>query len=158
MKYLKSLIFIFCLNFCFYITSAQSLERFVISSGGDFYEQSFLSLSQTIGELPIVDEYISSGLVFSNGFQFADEKNEVINFENIYPVPATDHIYIEYSDSTINNLKIFDAIGKLILVRDVIPHFKNILDVYNMATGVYIVVLLNDKKIVARRKVIVLNN
>jgi len=86
-----------------------------------------------------VNFVVDGNSVYPEGTGIGDVVN---NLEfSIYPNPAQDFIYLEnVPDGSI--LKVFDLQGKLLIhdVRDI----KNNLDISNLSTGTYIVVITND--------------
>ncbi|MEO5906909.1 MAG: T9SS type A sorting domain-containing protein [Saprospiraceae bacterium] len=75
--------------------SAQLLSPFVVSSSGGFYNNSAGMLSFTTGELSMVETFVSSGNILTQGFQqswdfdTAIEESPDAKFSiNIYPNPS----------------------------------------------------------------------
>jgi len=59
----------------------------------------------------------------------------------LYPNPAKNTIYIN-SESNNNNVKIVNCVGEVVLKKE---HVKNFINVGNLKTGIYLVVIENDK-------------
>jgi hypothetical protein len=64
---------------------------------------------------------------------------------NIFPNPVTDKLYI-ISDAKIGTLKIYDALGNMILNRN-FPTDSLTIDVSRFASGIYLLVISDNKKI-----------
>jgi hypothetical protein len=100
-------------------TSAQSLSPDVISASGAFYANNSGMLSTTIGEMTMVDTYLT-GPILNQGFQQAFDftvgiSGPAVNdlFE-VFPNPTTGkvNILIPASITGVIDILVFDTIGK----------------------------------------------
>lgn len=65
----------------------------------------------------------------------------------LYPNPAKNTIYIN-SESNDNNVKIVNCVGEVVLKKE---HVKNFINVGNLKTGIYFVVIENNKGKVVKK-------
>ena len=117
-----------CLCLTFFLTStfanAQSIERDVIASGGDYFENSTMSLSWTLGEA--VTETVSNDfMMLTQGFQ-QGEKITLTTIKDplsalfgikVFPNPTTDivNISINSQKDEILTVQIYSLTGEKIL-------------------------------------------
>jgi len=79
---------------------AQSLDRALLSSGGESYVNASMQADVSIGE-PVIGTFVSDDYVLAQGFQqgliiFTEiENREEIAFE-LYPNPAVDYVSFEF--------------------------------------------------------------
>jgi hypothetical protein len=130
---------------------SQSLSPEVISTAGDYYISTNVTLSWTLGE-PIIETYTSSGNILTQGFQqpsytivgideppFAGgDKNGNIK---VYPNPATDFINVDFIDVSHTGVlaQMYDLQGKKMMEEQMQtnPSHKQ-LDLSKIAKGSYI--------------------
>lgn len=126
---------------------AQTIERDVIGSSGDHYISAVAQLSWTVGE--VSTEYLQTGShQMTQGFH--QPYIDVTGIENapfgssisIYPNPATEGIYIDYSDDyRLSLVSLYGVGGNLISKKAIVGSGKEFLDMTNLDTGVYLLVL-----------------
>ena len=130
---------------------AQSLSPQVISSSGSFASGGGYTLSQTIGEMTMVQTFAGSGsVILTQGFQQPERNNVgILDFtENgglldVFPNPAVDFFRIKYefSQSGELNIAIFNPIGQKIssdYIDDYNAGSKSLLiQTSDLAAGVY---------------------
>jgi len=134
---------------------AQSLERQVISTTGNFSTAGNLQLSSTVGELA-VETLISGSLTLTQGFQQPDNNGNVgledLGIEltyNIYPNPTADKLFINLESKTALrlSLKIRDMQGRETGIEiselKVTGTTKESLDLSPLASGQYLLQLLD---------------
>ena len=105
-----------------YISFAQSTTPEVISSAGDHFANSNLSISWTIGE-PIIETHSTGTTTITQGFHqglytiIAVEEQFQQPVVNIYPNPTVDYINIEIKNQDNNNFQIilYDELGKVLV-------------------------------------------
>ena len=102
---------------------AQSLERQVIGTAGDYVENGDISLSYTVGE-PIIETAITGTLILTQGFQQPDAQKtssgidqDVAGIEvgfNVFPNPATDILHVSLtSDEAVERVvELYEMGGK----------------------------------------------
>ena len=105
----------FCLLISF-ISFAQSIVPESVNSAGAKMTQSNGSLSFTVGELVVLQQYDANGNSLGNGFTNAatvsttvlaiEEPNAAILQVDVFPNPTTDLVQIRIKESKLENLKI----------------------------------------------------
>jgi len=146
-----TLFFLFVLSVS--ILNAQSVEREVISSNGEFYSNSSGQLSTTLGE-PVISTYTNGSNDLTQGFQqtnivVTQIKNEQSDFSiMIYPNPSEDYLVIgmdEFREGIIFSLFTID--GKMILEKTINEKIT-ILNTKELSKGTYMLTIIDsDKKI-----------
>ena len=121
----------------------QTLERDVVSSGGDYSEAGGLSLSATVGEAVVTTE-TNGNLTITQGFQ-QSSADAVISVEPlpddvsilIYPNPTSDVVYIDVDGSFEDEMiyRLYDELGQVI-ATDVLIESQEI-DLQDHMSGVY---------------------
>ena len=89
--------------------------------------------------------------------------NQTVGFENnenlnisCYPNPAHDMLFIENtSDLNINKLEIYSPSGKLIKEASLINNSNNRINVTDLNTGIYILKLYDNKKVIISNRIII---
>jgi hypothetical protein len=131
-------------SFVFFYLNISAQE--VISTGGDFYQQSNGSLSFTIGE-SVVETY-SNGIILTQGFQ-QDYENilstDILTSENffeVYPNPFSSEITIKYYPETTGeySLELKDASGKVLYKGNFFfstSNFNHQISVSSLTSGIY---------------------
>ena len=122
--------------------NAQSVEREVVSSGGDFYSNGTGQLSTTVGE-PVIATAAGGGNELTQGFQqtnitITGIEDFKTDFEmNVFPNPTSDFVNI-----TVENLKenlsfsIYTVEGKLVMTNKLIA-LSTKLDIATYVKGTY---------------------
>ncbi len=136
------------------IMNAQSLERQVISTTGNYSTATDIQLSSTVGEL-MIETFISGSVIFTQGFQQADDNivavsGPVIVLDyKIYPNPTKDRIFLNLSsDKQLNlSLRLVDMTGRStgIGVEDiqVNGYIEQELDLSPLTAGTYLLQILD---------------
>ena len=143
MKYRLLLIF-------FVSYSATLFSQEVVSSQGDSYTNSGVSLDFTIGEVVTftgsnVENILTQGFHQTN-WSFVNIENHVPSYEAIiYPNPAEDFLNIQASLYEDVSYVLYDEMGKLILQGRLLTE-KTSLEVSQLATGRYSLILNNSKE------------
>lgn len=141
------------------IVNAQSTEREVISSGGDFYSNSAGQLSITLGETVITT--LSNGTnELTQGFQ--QTKTTIIGIEdyqtdfemNVFPNPVSEFITIKIGEFKENiALSILTVEGKIILNKTV-DNLVTSLNMGGFSKGNYLLNVTENNKIIKTYKII----
>ncbi|PLX03319.1 MAG: hypothetical protein C0594_10635 [Marinilabiliales bacterium] len=162
MKLLYIIIF-----FVFSITSfAQSVSPEVVSTAGDFYSNSELSLSWTLGE--IATETYENGVVVTQGFQqpsysIVTDIEQVSSIFNVkvFPNPATEYAYIEIQhQGELNSftVRIYDILGKEVDAKTEWQSFDNIskvkVDLSSLSANIYLLRVEKSSKAVGTYRLI----
>ncbi len=131
--------------------SGQSLDAQVIAAGGEYFQNSQMSLSQTVGEA-IIGDIGNSAADFSMGFQQAYDQLTAIPEPEaqhnssgniwVYPNPAQDALYLRFTSATPNNqLRIIvrDLTGRILSGAAYQP--AQPIDISQLAPGMYLLEL-----------------
>lgn len=132
--------------FILFVTNAQDL----ISTGGDFFQQSDGSISFTIGE-PIIEtvENEDTDITLTQGFQQSTRPlttgiGSIDNIAlNIYPNPTTDYINIATDEVKYLDYQIFDLNGVMIK-DDKLTGLETRVSMTNYLPSMYILKITND--------------
>jgi len=101
---------------------AQSLSPSIFSSGGNYYQNPALSISQTVGELSLTKIFFNN-LILTQGFQQPEiiinavqGTGEEISFLQVYPNPSDEYFHISshFNDFDECIIDISDDQGKII--------------------------------------------
>ncbi len=103
-------------------TFAQSITPEVVSNGGDYFENSNVSIAWTIGE-PMVETAVGTNNTLTQGFHqglytLVNVEKQINNTEiKVYPNPSTDYINIDITGINTSDYKIqlFDNLGQLLI-------------------------------------------
>jgi hypothetical protein len=134
----------FCLFSCILgLFSYPLLSQEIISSGGDFFENSNGSISMTAGE-PITETFSSGSNILTQGFQQSRwsfvsifELNENDINISVAPNPTSDIIYL-YVDKFQNlNFQLCDIFGKIVKESHLYNE-ETKLSLSGMASGIYV--------------------
>lgn len=98
----------------------------VIASGGDYFSNSYGSLSITLGE-PVVETFLGTSKILTQGFQ--QTKMDVVNIEDlqdskieieVFPNPTNNllNIQVKNADDLKIRCKLYNSEGKLLLRHD----------------------------------------
>ena len=108
--------------------NSQVIAPTVVSTGGDFYENSVASLSYTIGEMTMVETFQNGTAVLTQGFQQPTYIDilvpEIDNFKLsivVYPNPSDGNVNLLLnSDKNLTvNVLLYDNVGRAILSEEV---------------------------------------
>jgi len=143
---MKKNLFIFILLLHATFINGQTLSPSVLSASGAFYSAGGYLLSQTVGELAMVQTFTSGNSILTQGFQQPEPILTGIN-ENelpesgvqIYPNPASDFIYLVFTNNNADDfqIKFFNAVGQLVNSSRQKKHNQVILDVRKVSSGLY---------------------
>ena len=147
-NYLVLLVF-FILNIG--ICSAQTLERFVVSTGGDFQNSANGSLSFTVGEIS-VKTLSGSNSILTQGFQQSDtstiniveENNSSFNID-IFPNPVSEFLTFQNKINHRFLFSFYDESGRSIAVPELKSDSQIIFDVSELAGGLYLLVAADSE-------------
>ncbi len=134
---------------------AQSLDRQVISSTGDFSSSGNLQLSSTVGEIA-TETHISGSVTLTQGFQQPDSKGNVgiedleisLNY-SVFPNPTAGklHLHLTSENPVHFSIQLTDMSGRQtgIGVQDlhVMGTVKEELDLSSLANGQYVLLLID---------------
>lgn len=92
---------------------------------------------------------------FNNCYMTNVKIDEIMNdfSVHIYPNPVTDFLTISELPKSISNIKIIDVFGRTVFQSEMNGNCKNI-DLSNYQSGVYFVVVFNQKKVLFAKKII----
>jgi hypothetical protein len=128
---------------------AQTLSPVVISASGGFYQAGGVTLSSTIAEMTMVDTYITSSSIVTQGFQQPEILTTLISEDSspkanitVYPNPTNGNCFINFttSETTSCSVKITSMVGQVILDQLYIAGMgENILkvDLSLQSSGIY---------------------
>jgi hypothetical protein len=154
MKTILILISLILMSYC-YVVSQE-----IISTGGDYYKNSSLSVSYTIGE-PISETFVAGENVLTQGFQqskliiTAIETPEANNFKlQVFPNPTHSIITIENTEEVQQTLQyaLYDLNGKVLYETHSDENMFEI-NLANLSPGTYILRITNDEKQMATYKI-----
>lgn len=143
-----------CLIYILFLTPffsySQSISRSVIASQGDFYNNTFGSLSWTIGEIS-VETYNSSNSLLTQGFQQPDSImftsiNELnLGFDlSIAPNPASDLVTVKTNSTMHFDINVIDVLGKEICNKKNCFESERI-NFSELSTGTYFITVSNKE-------------
>lgn len=133
---------------CYYSTNAQSISKFVVSSGGSNISNSNHQLLFTIGE-PVIGT-VENGIVIGQGFLAAVQADVTLDNNDVplltgialFPNPVRDIMTINLGRTVKETLMhIYDVNGREVLSQILVQE-KNAIDLQQFVTGVYIVKLM----------------
>lgn len=147
MKYITTILFATLIVFA----NAQTTTPEVISSAGDYFENSNLSVSWTIGE-PITETHTAGTATITQGFHqglytiiAVEEQIPQGIIVNVYPNPTTDYVNVEIKNQNSNNFHIYlyDELGKLLISN----RYENIMqiNISEYAKATYFLKILNTE-------------
>ncbi|HLP51457.1 MAG TPA: T9SS type A sorting domain-containing protein [Chitinophagales bacterium] len=139
---------------------AQSIERSVISSTGNYSTGSSVSVSATVGE-PVVPTYTSGSIILTQGFQQPENADSVTGVSEVqavitwtlFPNPATTQTNLMLSEVPVNcTLHLYNLAGQLIMERKIaqqkVQH-KEVIDLHGLASGTYMLSILSNRQLLA---------
>lgn len=142
--------------------SAQSLERQVIGSAGDYATGGNVSLSYTVGETATAT--LSGGnLILTQGFQQPDDQmtgidEPVFNGEiTVYPNPTSDIVMINITSDDDLILELTNVSGQQLMNRELVfqsGNYSGQVDLQKYAAGTYLLYLRDSEgRVVTNYKV-----
>ncbi len=138
--------------FFFFISSGTKAQQ-VISAGGDYYENSSVSISWTLGE-PVTETISDGTTILTQGFQQTHlSASEIfsINSDNfnisLFPNPTQDFITLKISDLKNLNYNISDINGKLLDEGKIISQNTEI-SVIRLPSAVYFLKIFDNEEII----------
>jgi hypothetical protein len=127
---------------------AQSVSPEVVANGGDYFENSQVSVSWTVGEIA-VETYIGSNNILTQGFQqpllgvSSIVENPDFNV-NVYPNPALNYVKVELDDQNLPAvLLVYDINGKLVKNLNLNENITEI-NIEGLNKGTYIIRLQHN--------------
>ena len=141
------------LLFLIHSVSSQSLSPMVVSSAGSFNSNSGYSLSQTIGEMTMVQTFTTVSAILTQGMQqpsstgvgVGELQNELYAL-NVFPNPGPGnfHVNISVAKEVKMRVRVIDALGKLVLnvpEQTIEGNYRQLLDLSAKSNGVYMLQL-----------------
>jgi hypothetical protein len=136
---------------------SQSLSPVVVSTSGAFYSNSTAMLSSTIGELTMVQTFISGNSILTQGFQQDFDFNvgypaiRSFSSTDVYPNPTTGHLFIRIGSNYIGDVdaEVFDVQGRLVFRKTYTSDVNGTplsLEIGGMVTGIYFVKVITGKE------------
>lgn len=157
MKQLKLLLFVIAVSLV-YTSSAQTMPRHAISSGGGNFESASAHVSWTIGQSEPVSTIYQPTIILHGGFQqyvaIPVSIQEVENEDKVllYPNPCNDYVILELElrHNSETSYQLYDAWAKLLLSKTIpgqTNSIKEIIDLSSLSPGIYNLKLLirNEK-------------
>ena len=108
------------------LSTAQSLERSVVASSGDFFSTTGAQLSWTLGQPTAVETFTNSTGTLTQGFHQSDFSTSIIEdlpislTLTVFPNPSTGEFNFKmnaFEDGAVQ-MQIFDLSGRLVLQED----------------------------------------
>ena len=141
--------------FLMHVMLAQSLDLFVIASGGNFMSNQDVSLSATLGEL-MTETYSKTEIILTQGFQQSRLEVDTRVTDRgsewsimVFPNPVTDELKIDFFGDYRGKISIelFDMKGRKIIHQSMDK--SSLRDVYtlginNIERGIYILKITNS--------------
>jgi hypothetical protein len=147
MKKLYFLMF-FCIGF---ITSAQTIEKFSIDSGGANITNGNYQILYTLGETHVQECSVST-IILSEGF-INPENSHTLSIENeigvnidVYPNPVTETLFIS-TTQILESVQLYDILGKLVYSSK----HSNIIDVSHYQQGMYILIIKTNNSSITKK-------
>lgn len=150
---MKKLLLVSTLFVGMFAASAQSLERFVIASSGDYFPVGSINISFTVGELAAVESFLANPLMhLTQGFQQPDTWFKGIapviskTGFGVFPNPAKDKAVVRYegtSDGKLH-LSMYNVLGQRVTDMDINPQMGSndyIIDISSFGQGLYMIEL-----------------
>ena len=150
MKKIITILFLFAgISFA----GAQSLDRFVIASSGDYAQVSSITISYTVGELAAVESFLGNPLMhLTQGFQQPEEWYkgvEEIKMDSqfaVFPNPAADKVAVRFlapTDGTVR-IRLYNVLAQTIKDQDFFTEIGRsdyLLDLTGISQGLYLIEL-----------------
>ncbi|MEI6852408.1 MAG: T9SS type A sorting domain-containing protein [Bacteroidota bacterium] len=159
---MKKILFTFTVVLISIGSYSQSLGPEVLASSGDYFTNSNLKLSWTLGEM-VTETFSAGGTFLTQGFQqssyapFAIDENEENKMISVYPNPFSDIITISTGNLTDLKVQVFDLQGKNIMERTIETSNKQ-LDFSAFEQGMYLIMVLNKTNPLKTFKIQKINN
>ncbi|MGD0712171.1 MAG: T9SS type A sorting domain-containing protein [Bacteroidales bacterium] len=124
----NKLVLIVVIGICWFSASSQTLSPTVISSSGGFYNNSSGMLSFTVAEMTMVQTFIQSANILTQGFQQPEDytvgivETPVVSGNLlIYPNPTNGSFVLSFTgnDNTETSIRIFNLAGQLVMEKQV---------------------------------------
>ena len=132
-------------------TFAQQIKKESIDSGGGIATGGTLVAIHTIGET-VIAEKSATTLQVSEGFISPDLLNNIgvqdftlLAGVTAYPNPTTDILNISFPNIKNYSIQVFDLLGKQISSTNTINQETYMLDVTNLQTATYLVLIKNEE-------------
>jgi hypothetical protein len=137
---------------------AQSLDRALLSSGGESYVSGSMQADVSIGE-PVVETYEGDDYVLTQGFQqgllvFTEIENlKAIEFQ-LYPNPAVDYVNFEFpvDDFQDVTLQVVSLNGQMIWESQLTETISEI-QISSWPVGVYLLRIIADDELKITSKI-----
>lgn len=132
---------------------AQSLSPSAVSPAGGCFVSPLVSLSCTVAEMTMVQTFISTGNILTQGFQQTEDFIDVLNesADNssailIYPNPTDGQFSLSYyaMQPGINSIQLYDLVGQVVstnTVESVQGENRVDMDIRSLNQGVYLLVI-----------------
>lgn len=165
---MKKLLLLFSGLLIVSFVSAQSIERFVIGSGGGSYNDGTTYVDYTSGETVIstignVNNFLTQGFQqpFTNTYVAVQELPEQSNSVQLFPNPVVDQLNIQFTDPGNETCRIMlmDGLGQLLVDIEIVPASQPIfeIDFSRYATGHYYLRIYQGKELIQTGKIIKIN-
>ncbi len=143
----------------FFLSINNLFSQEVIATGGDYYGNSNISVSWTIGE-PVTETINNGTNILTQGFQqsklTASEifslKQEKINI-SVFPNPSNDFINLKTDDFKDLKYQFSDINGKLISEKILNSDITEI-NTKNLSSSIYFLKILRNNKLIKTFKII----
>ncbi len=141
------------LLFLIHSVSAQSLSPMVVSPAGSFNSNGGYSLSQTVGEMTMVQTFTTVSAILTQGFQqpaatgvgVSELQNELYKMDVFpNPGPGNFHVDITVAKAVKMRVRVIDVLGKLVLnipEQSIEGNHRQVLDLSAKSNGVYMLQL-----------------
>jgi hypothetical protein len=152
--------FLIVIPFLFYIAFSTNAQQ-VISSGGDFHQNSGGSVVFTIGE-GISETFLNSNNILTQGFNqsklsvSAIEDIKKVDYTiNAFPNPTSDYIIIKLENKSYENMnyQIFDMQGKM-LKHDMLIGAETKISFQNLPSSTYFIKIFEGDQAIKSFKII----
>lgn len=101
----------------------------------------YINLSEGISD--------SMTVMFSSGIQHANVSSTI----NIFPNPASENLFINFSASPFGNMSVYDVTGKCLFTRKTFSHFEQ-LNISGFTNGTYFLKFENEKETIIKKFVV----
>lgn len=148
------LTFLFGLSIISLMAQVQSEE--LISSSGDYFVSSNVSMSWSLGELE-TETFSTSTIILTQGFQQptfnitsvkSNSLHTNLNIE-VYPNPVSNYLTIKNNDASVNlTFQLYDMFGKLIKTKEseINDGIYTQIDISDLAKGNYLIQIFSIDK------------
>ncbi len=139
------------------LSYSQTIGPQVIASSGDYFTNSNLKVSWTLGEI-VTETLTSSSNILTQGFQQSsylfvsiDETNENKQI-SVFPNPFSDLIIVNTGNLTGLTIQVYDIEGKNLMERNIEKTNKQ-LDFSSFKSGIYFIKVFNKTTLLKTFKV-----